>query len=125
MSRISASSSRIPRSVSSRWAENGYPSGGMGQLEQVVEENFGIAINYYALIDYSAFRDAVNAVGGIDVTIASSDPRGLYDPNIDYTTHGPLVKLTNGVHHLNGQQALDLVCARGDSANSYGFAFPV
>lgn len=102
--------------------QEGYPVGGMGQLEQVVEQDFGIDINYYSLIDYNAFRDAVNAVGGIDLTVSSSDPRGLYDPSIDYSTNGPLVKLTNGPHHLNGQQALDLARARGDAYNSYGFA---
>lgn len=104
------------------FSENGYPSGGMGLLEKVVEDNFNIPINYYALVNYNAFRDAVDAVGGIDITIKSDDPRGLYDPNIDYKTHKPLVKLSNGVHHLNGEQALDLARARGDSYRSYGFA---
>ncbi len=104
------------------FSQQGYPNGGMGQLEQVIEADFGITINYYALVNYTALRDAVSAVGGVDVTIQSSDPRGLYDPNIDYTTKGPLVKLTNGTHHLNGQQALDLARARGDSYRSYGFA---
>jgi polyisoprenyl-teichoic acid--peptidoglycan teichoic acid transferase len=99
----------------------GYPDGGMGQLEQIVQTDFGMPIDYYALIDYDAFKDAVNAVGGITFTVASSDPRGLYDPSIDYATHGPLVKLTNGAHVLNGEQALDLARARGDSYGSYGF----
>lgn len=101
--------------------QSGYPSGGMGKLEQIVEQNFGIKIDYYALVNYKAFRDAVNAVGGIDFTVKSPDPRGLYDPNIDYTTGGPLVKLSNGPHHLNGQQALNLARARGDSYRAYGF----
>ena len=99
----------------------GYPSGGMGLLEKVVEQDFGIHINYYALVNYNALRDAVNAVGGVDITIQSSDQRGLYDPSIDYSTHGPLVRLSNGLHHLNGQQALDLARARGDASGSYGF----
>jgi LCP family protein required for cell wall assembly len=103
------------------FSQGGYPSGGMGQLEQVVSQDLGVPINYYALIDYNAMREAVNAVGGVDVTIKSDDPRGLYDPSIDYATHGPLVKLTNGTHHLNGEQALDLARARGDAYNSYGF----
>jgi polyisoprenyl-teichoic acid--peptidoglycan teichoic acid transferase len=101
---------------------DGYPKGGMGQLEQVVSQDLGIDINYYALIDYKALEDAVNAVGGIDITVKSDDPRGLYDPNIDYANGGPLVRLSNGTHHLNGRQALDLARARGDSYNSYGFA---
>jgi len=103
------------------FSQSGYPSGGMGQLEQIVSEDLGVPINYYALVDYNAMKDSVNAVGGVDVTIASQDPRGLYDPSIDYATHGPLVKLTNGLHHLNGEQALDLARARGDAYGSYGF----
>ncbi len=105
------------------FSETGYPAGGMGLLEKVVSQNFGVSINYYALISYAAFRDTVNAVGGIDVVINSPDGR-LYDPNKDWSTNGPLVDLTNGKHHLNGQQALDLARARGDPSpygESIGF----
>jgi LCP family protein required for cell wall assembly len=105
----------------SKFSEDGYPRGGMGQLEQVVEDSLGIKMNYYALVNYNALKEAVDAVGGVDFNVQSKDPRGLYDPNIDYVTKGPLVKLTNGVHHLSGQQALDLSRARGDSYRSYGF----
>ena len=97
-----------------------YQDGGMGLLEQIVANNFQVPIDYYALIDYAAVRDTVNALGGIDVTINSPDGR-LYDPNRDYSTHGPLVDLTNGTHHLNGEQALDLTRARGDPS-PYGVA---
>lgn len=110
-----------PDGESGNFNQAGYFPGGMGLLQQVIQQNFGLTLNYYALIDYSAFRDAVNAVGGVQVNIQSPDPRGLYDPSIDYATNGPLVKLTNGVHTLNGQQALDLARARGDSYYSYGF----
>ena len=98
----------------------GYFKGGMGQLQQVIETDFGIPIDYYALIDYSAFEDAVNAVGGITVNIQSPDPRGLYDPNVDKAHGGPL-KLPNGPVHLDGLQALALALARGDSPYAYGF----
>lgn len=108
------------------FSESGYPSGGMGLLEKVVEQDFQVPIDYYALINYAGMRDAVNAVGGINIDIHSCDPRGLYDPDIDYATGGPLVDLSNGEHHLNGEQALDLARARGDSllngfGPSYGF----
>src|SRR6266568_483484 len=98
----------------------GYPNGGMGQLEQIVSEKLGITIDYYALINYTAFRDAVNAVGGITINIQGSDPRGLYDPNIAKADGGPL-KLPNGPVALDGQTALNLARARGDSYYSYGF----
>lgn len=105
---------------SSGFNESGYAPGGMGLLAKIVSEDFGVPIDYYALVDYAAFRDTVNAVGGIDVTINSPDGR-LYDPNKDWSTGGPLVDLSNGQHHLNGQQALDLARARGDPSE-YGIA---
>jgi LCP family protein required for cell wall assembly len=104
-----------------KFSQSGYFPGGMGLLQQVIQENFGITLNYYGLVNYNAFRDMVNAVGGINFTVKSTDKRGLYDPSVDYVTHGPLVKLTNGVHALNGEQALDLARARGDAYGSYGF----
>lgn len=105
-----------------KFKEANYPPGGMGALEETIEDALDIDINYYALVNYKALKDAVNAVGGIDFTVKSEDPRGLYDPSIDYVTRGPLVKLSNGKHHLNGQQALNLARARGDHYRAYGFA---
>lgn len=111
-----------PDGQSEHFSQAGYAKGGMGLLEETVSQSFGIPISNYALIDYSALKDAVNTVGGISVDIQSEDPRGLYDPSIDYATHGPLVKLTNGWHNLDGEQALDLARARGDAYGSYGFS---
>jgi polyisoprenyl-teichoic acid--peptidoglycan teichoic acid transferase len=104
----------------SRFSAPGYPSGGMGELEQQVHDKLGITSDYYILVNNQAYVDAVNAIGGIDVNIQSPDPRGLYDPNVDKANGGP-VNITNGWHHLDGLQALGLVKARGDSSLSYGF----
>ena len=106
---------------SENFKEAGYANGGMGLLEKVVSQKFGITPNYYALVNYSALRDAVNAVGGITVNVQSSNPNGLYDPSIDLTTRKPLVDLRNGVQTLNGDQALGLARARGNSPYAYGF----
>jgi LCP family protein required for cell wall assembly len=104
--------------------EDGYPTGGMGLLENVVSTKLGVPIDYYALVDYAALRDTVDAVGGIDININSTDPRGIYDPSLDYTslTCCALANYPNGPVHLNGKQALNLARARGDSYGSYGFA---
>lgn len=104
------------------FSEPGYPEGGMGLLTKVISENFGLEMHYYALVNYTALEEAVNAVDGIDVTIASTDPRGLYDPSRDLTTGGALVDLPNGTVTLNGHQALNLARARGNSYGSYGYA---
>ncbi len=96
------------------FSASGYPNGGMGELEQVIQTQLGIPIDYYGLINYTAFSDAVNSVGGVTINIQSPDPRGLYDP---YTN----IKLPNGPVTLNGQQALNLARARGDGPGAYGF----
>jgi LCP family protein required for cell wall assembly len=107
----------------SSFSESGYAKGGMGLLEKTISEHFGLPIQYYALVDYTAVRDAVNAVGGITVNITSTDPRGLYDPSVDlYNNYQPLVKLPTGTSTINGTQALGLARARGDNWASYGYA---
>jgi LCP family protein required for cell wall assembly len=111
-----------PDGESDHFSEAGYPSGGMGLLEKVVSDKLQIPIHYYALVDYTALKNAVNAVGGITLNIQSSDPRGLYDPSPDISNGGgALVKLGNGSQKLNGVQALGLARSRGDSYYSYGF----
>jgi LCP family protein required for cell wall assembly len=97
-----------------------YNDGGMELLEQIIEDNFETHIDYYALLNYTAVRDTVNALGGVSVNIQSPDPDGLYDPNISPADGGPL-KLSNGPQNINGQTALNLTRARGDAYGSYGF----
>ncbi|HUD81800.1 MAG TPA: LCP family protein [Patescibacteria group bacterium] len=99
---------------SENFSQAGFDSGGMGLLEEVIQEDFGITTDYYGLLDYAAFEDAVNAVGGVTVDINSPDPYGLYDPYAN-------LNLPNGVNNLTGQQALDLARARGDGPGAYGF----
>lgn len=95
--------------------ELGYFTGGIGLLQKVVEQNLGLDIHYYGLINYAAFKQAVDAVGGISIDLTSPDnPYGLYDP---YTN----LKLPNGVVQLDGQTALNLARSRGDGPGAYGF----
>lgn len=103
-----------------------YPEGGMNLLKSVVEDATGLNVHYTALVNYTAFRDLVNAVGGITINIQSTDKRGIYDPNIDYTTRYccALAKYPNGPVTLDGKQALNLARARGDPTSlgyPYGF----
>ena len=99
--------------------ESGYPKGGMGALEYVIKQDFNIPIDYYALVNYTAFKDLVDAVGGITIDIESPNPKGLYDPQPFPGSRS--FKLPNGVQTLNGTQALNLARARGDAYGSYGF----
>lgn len=102
--------------------ESGYAKGGMGLLEKTVSERFGTRIHYYALVNYAALQQAVNAVGGITIAVQSTDPRGLYDPSPDLKNNRqPLVRLPNGQVPLDGRTALNLARARGQARGAYGY----
>lgn len=94
---------------------------GANTLKAKVAEVFGIDIQYYAKVNYTALQDAVNAVGGITVTIDSDDPRGIYDPNFDWQCNYrcKMVKWPNGPAQLDGEHALALARAR-NAAGGYG-----
>jgi len=51
-----------------------------GAAWQVLKDKLQIPIDYYALVNYTAFKDTVNAVGGIDVTIQSTTRAGCMTP---------------------------------------------
>lgn len=91
-----------------------YEYGGMELLEQTITQDFGVQFGYYALLNYTAFKSAVDAVGGVSVDIESANSAGLYDPNTD-------LQLSNGITTLTGQAALNLARARGEGYGSYGF----
>lgn len=101
--------------------DGGDSKSGAQLLEGVVEDNFGIDIKYHVNVNYSALRQAVDAVDGITVQIESDDPRGIYDPNFDWQCNHRcnLVKYPNGPANLNGERALALARAR-NAAGGYG-----
>lgn len=106
---------------SAKFHESGYYPGGIGLLQKEIEKITGLDINYYAKINYNAFKESVDAVGGIEVDIQGSDPRGIYDPNFDGQYGKDALKLKNGVQTLSGTQALLLSRSR-NAHGGYGLA---
>jgi LCP family protein required for cell wall assembly len=76
--------------------------GGPGQLVQTIEQNFGIPINHYVLIDFDGFRAIVDALDGIDVRFPYPARDQLSGLNITEP----------GCVHLNGGRALALARSR-------------
>lgn len=101
------------------FTDEAYPAGGVGLLEKVVSDTFGIPIHYSVIINYGAVRGITDALDGITVVIDSPDERGIYDPNFKPEEGGPL-QLANGPQEIDGQTALRLTRARGSTAGSYG-----
>ena len=105
-------------------SKDGGEDAGAGALKDKVGEVLGLDIQYYAHVNYTVMREAVDAVGGIDVTIESDDPRGILDRNFDWMCQYKCyyVKYPNGPVHLDGVHALALARARGDVAPTYGLS---
>lgn len=68
--------------------------GGIPYQQLVVEQFTGLNVDHYLLIDFVAFQQVVDAVGGVPVTVPA-----------DLTKDGQ-VRFTAGVHHFDGKEAL-------------------
>lgn len=93
------------------------------QTRKFIGDIFGLDIQYVAHINNTVLKEAVDAVGGVDVDIqGSGGAPGILDRNFDWRCNYKcyLVKYDNGVHHLDGEHALFLAMARGDMAPTYG-----
>lgn len=100
----------------------GDDAAGANALKDKVGEVLGFEIQYYAHVNYKVLSEVVDAIGGIEVTIESDDPRGIYDPNFDWQCNHQcrLVDYKNGeVAQLDGQHALALARAR-NAQGGYG-----
>lgn len=78
---------------------------GVQKLEETIESYIGVPIHYYAMMDFLAFEDAVDAVGGVQIDVKNR----LYDTNFLPTY---LLDLRPGPHDFNGQEALFYVRSR-------------
>ena len=89
------------------------PGYGPTLMMQAVQLNFGIRVHDFVAVDFQAFIDVVDAIGGIEVTTTSviNDPQY---PNMNYG-YDPFY-LPAGTHHLDGYDALRFARTRhGDS----------
>ena len=83
-------------------------TGGPGRVAKTIEQNFGIPVNHYLLVDFNGFRSIVDALGGIRVDF----PYPSRD--MDNTGHNlsGLDIRRPGCQRLNGNQALALARSR-------------
>lgn len=71
---------------------------GPGCSIQTIQANFNVPFQYYVRVRFEAFKDVVNALDGVDITLTK--PMAGYDP---------------GSYTLTGNKALAFVRARYDS----------
>lgn len=78
--------------------------GGPYEAMLTVQQNLGIPVNYYAVVNYRAVETLIDHLGGVTVEVPEDidDP---YFPAEDEINYEPF-HITKGVHHLNGREAL-------------------
>lgn len=85
-----------------------YQGGGYGSglLAHTLQEDFGLHVDHYLSVNLYAFREIVDALGGLDVYL----PEDVYIKQFEK----PKLYLKAGTHHLTGDEAEQVVRARID-----------
>jgi LCP family protein required for cell wall assembly len=92
-----------------------FPLGGVGTLKAAIGDLLGVQIHYFAAINLVGFMQAIDAVGGVDMTVE----RAINDPTyLDLAENLVGFYLQPGRYHMDGELALAFVRSRkgvGDS----------
>ncbi len=90
-----------------------YAFGGPELLMETLEENFDIEINRYMLVNFQAFANLVDAVGGVDLELTNEEVQYVNGYLVEYNQLEGRAEGTDyldtslsGMIHLNGPQAL-------------------
>ncbi len=94
-------------------SEVGKKQDGLALLDKTIGPVIGVPIHYHAIVDFTAFKDAVNTVGGVSVNV----PEELYDPTIAWENHYNPVIAQKGVQNFDGDKALLYVKSRETSSD--------
>ena len=85
------------------------PNGGGFAAEHEVSKVTGLSFDRYIAIDFVAFRDMVDALGGVDVCLSTRLDDYSYP---DYSNGYHPIHFAAGCQHLNGEQALEIARSR-------------
>lgn len=90
-----------------------YSFGGAELLMETIEQNFDIEVNRYVQVNFEAFANLVDAVGGVELELTSEEIEYVNGYLVEYNilTNRPqgtdnMDTSVSGLVHLNGPQAL-------------------
>ncbi len=110
------------------WTERlnaAYTFGGPDLLIETISQNFGIQIDRWACVNFYAFIDVVNILGGLDLEVTNSDlsTMNFVIREINRWNGSPVNDNTvseTGLQHLNGIQCLGYVRNRDIAGSDFG-----
>jgi LCP family protein required for cell wall assembly len=87
-----------------------YPTGGIGLLADTIHRNFGIRLDHYVKINFEGFKQVVDALGGVDITVDC--PLTGWFPPAPGSNDLVWMTLQPGEYHMDGVLALQYVRER-------------
>ena len=86
---------------------------GIELVDKTLENIVGVPIHYHAVFDFAAFKQIVNALGGISVNV----PERLYDPTIAWENNYNPIIAEQGTQKFDGAKALLYAKSRQTSSD--------
>lgn len=86
---------------------------GFATADKVIEDVTGIPIHYHMLVNFQAFKQAIDTVGGITVDV----PERLVDSTFTRENGGSAIIAQKGIQTMNGTKALMYVRSRHTSSD--------
>jgi len=98
---------------------NNKANGGL-LAKKVVEDTFDIPIHYWVAVDFTAFQDIINSIGGVNIDVEQAFTDPLFPaPNDEYQT----ISFATGVQTMSGERALQFARSRhGSNGEGSDFA---
>jgi len=90
---------------------------GPGFLSQTLARTFNMPIHYYLKVDFSAFKNFVDEIGGVDIYVENAFTDYLY-PTEDFLYQ--TIKFEKGWQNMNGDQVLKYVRSRHGNNGEQG-----
>ena len=78
---------------------------GIEATRDAAEGVLGIEIQYYVFIDMDGFAELIDALGGVDITVAERLPKGALHKNADGSLSGITGWIEAGPQHMDGDTA--------------------
>jgi polyisoprenyl-teichoic acid--peptidoglycan teichoic acid transferase len=88
---------------------SGYDGGGARLVADTIEHNFGMVIDHHARVDFNGFKQIVDDLGGVDISVdCGIEDWRLSDPSLDpmLESSWEMFTLPVGVHRMDGDLAL-------------------
>ncbi len=93
-----------------------YSYGGVKLLYETIATNFGIKLDGYVIVDFTAFKEVINTVGGVKIELTQAE----YEYLTTAYKKGSVLDVKPGENILNGTQALAYTRIRQDANGDFG-----